>query len=59
MMLCQMCQSSQEVLDSVINTAIDKISLANHFHVKSNLLEVVGLCQKCYKIAKKTKALTS
>ena len=51
-MLCQTCHSSQEVFDSVMHTLIDQITSNQDFHMKSNFVELIGFCEKCYNIPK-------
>jgi Fur family zinc uptake transcriptional regulator len=46
-MLCESCKSSQELSDPVMQSLVNKISADNHFKVKSNLIELSGLCRNC------------
>lgn len=54
MLLCQICSSSQEIFVPVIKTLMDEIYSASHFQVKTNLIEVVGICDQCFSTENKT-----
>jgi Fur family zinc uptake transcriptional regulator len=51
-LICQMCKSTVEIVDTTLDEAIQALAQRSHFTTTGTIVEIAGHCSTCRRAAK-------